>query len=174
MGDKSSGNSKAADRATDAQMRLSEKLVRQSDPLRQQLFANSADFLRGDFDVSSLPQYGAGKEAIEQQFGRAQDQLIAGTPEGGGLTDALGNLGGVRAGSLVNLQGALGEAETNRALQLGTFGAAQGSSGFSSAGNIQAQLAQAEAQQNAGKASGLGSAGGSLAAAQKLGSAAAS
>jgi len=154
-----------ASRALNAQVELGERLVDQSDPLRQQLLNQSGDFLGGNFDVTGTPQFAAGKDIQEQQFGRARDNIIAGTPEGGGLTSALTNLEGARASGLTGLTGGLAEAEQNRALQLGTFGAAQGSQALGSAGSIQAQLAAAEGAQNAGKASGLGSAGGAIGAA---------
>lgn len=153
---------KAANEAIRSQTDLAERIVDQTDPLREQLVGQSGDFLSGDFDVSSLPQYGSAKNAVESQYGRAQDSIIANTPEGGGLTDAIVDLESARAGSLVDVQGQLSEAETNRALQLGTFGAAQGSSGFGQAGSTAAQLALAESQQNAGKSAGLGSAAGRI------------
>jgi len=153
----------SANRAIDSQTRLAEKLVNQSDPLREQLFQQSGDFLSGDFDVSSLPQFAGIKNNIEQQFGRAQDNIIASTPEGGGLTEALVGANVGRAGATANAIGALGDAEINRALQLATFGAAQGNSGFGQAGSTAAGLAQAESQRNAGKNSGLGSAAGGIA-----------
>jgi hypothetical protein len=166
---KGGDQNKAANRAIQSQTNLAERLVNQTDPLRQELTNQSTDFLRGDFDVSSLPQYSAAKNTIEQQFNRAKDNIIAGTPEGGGLTDALIDVEGARAGSLVNVEGALGETETNRALQLATGGAAQGSAGFGQAGQTAAQLALAESQQNAGKAAGLGSAAGRIGAAKVSG-----
>ena len=136
-GGKSGGGkqNKAANEAIRSQTNLAERIVEQTDPLREQLVGQSGDFLSGDFDVSSLPQYGSAKNVVENQFGRAQDSIIANTAEGGGLTDALVDLEGARAGSLVDVEGQLSEAETNRALQLGTFGAAQGSSGFGQAGS---------------------------------------
>ena len=159
---KDTPDTSAADASIASQTKLAERLVNQSEPLRQQLFQHSGNFLKGDFDVSSLPQYAAGKSTIEAQTARARDTVIGGTAEGGGLTSALTNLEGARAAGLVGLEGQLADAEQNRALQLGTFGAAQGQTGFSSAGNTAAQMAAAESQQNAGKASGLGSAAGAI------------
>lgn len=153
----------AANRAIDSQTRLAERLVNQSDPLREQLFQQSGDFLSGDFDVTGLPQFGASKNAIEQQFGRARDSILANTPEGGGLTEALVGADVGRAGANVDLISNLGAAEMNKALQLGTFGAAQGNAGFGGAGSTAAGMAQAESSRNAGKNQGLGSAAGGIA-----------
>ena len=153
---------KSVDAAVQAQTDLAERIVSQSDPLREQLFGQSGDFLSGNFDVTGTPQFAAGKDVQEQQFQRARENVIAGTPEGGGLTAALTNLEGARASGLTSLTGQLAEAEQNRALQLGTFGAAQGAQGLASAGSTQAQLAAAESQANAGKAGGLGSAAGAI------------
>jgi hypothetical protein len=155
----------AADQAVQAQTDLANRLVLQSDPLRQQLFNQSQNFLGGDFDVTGTPQFAAGKDIQEQQFGRARDSIIGATPEGGALTSALTDLEAARASGLTQFTGGLAEAEQNRALQLGTFGAAQGAAGLQGAASTQAQLAAAEASANAGKAGGLGAAAGAIGAA---------
>ena len=159
---KDDDRNKSADATVAAQTRLAERLVSQTDPLRQQLVDQSTDFVGGDFDVTGTPQFAAGKNTQEAQFARARENVIAGTPEGGGLTSALTNLEAARAGGLTDLSGQLAENEQNRALQLSTGGAALGSQGLASAGSTQAQLAAAESSANAGKAAGLGSAGGAI------------
>jgi hypothetical protein len=159
MGKSSSADQSAA-QAQEAQSRLAQQLVGETTPLRRGLIGQAEDFLGGGFDVTGLPQFGAGKQMIEDQFARAQDAVIAGTPEGGGLTSALVDLNTNRAGGLAQLTGGLAQDEINRALQLATFGTAQGSQGMTQASVIAAQRANAEAQQNAAKASGLGQAAG--------------
>lgn len=160
MGKETEAN-QAAGQAAQAQTQLAQQLVSQTDPLRQELVGDAEAFLSGGRDVSGLPEFGAFKSSAEGQFGRARDAIIANTQEGGGLTAALAQLEGQRAGTQAVFEGGLAGDEINRALQLGTFGAAQGSQGLSSAGFIQAQRAAAESQSNAGKAGGLGSAAGS-------------
>jgi hypothetical protein len=155
----------AAGQAAQAQTRLAEQLVGQTDPLRRGLISDANQFLRGGRDVTGLPEFAAAKGASEAQFGVARDNIIANTPEGGALISALSNLESDRAANQVAFTGDIASNEVNRALQLGTFGAAQGSQGLSNAGFIQAQRATAESQANAGKAQGLGEAAGASAAA---------
>ena len=156
--------SQAAGQAAQAQTRLAKQLISQSNPTRQALFNDANQFLTGNRDVTALPEFGAFKNSAESQFGRARDSIIANTPEGGGLTAALAGLEGQRAGGQAAFTGDLAGNEVNRALQLGTFGAAQGSQGLSSAGFLQGQRAQSEAASNAGKSQGAGQAVGSAAA----------
>ncbi len=155
----------AAGQAAEAQTQLAQQLVSQTDPLRRNLISDAEAFLSGGRDVSGLPEFAAGKDVLESQFGRARENVIANTQKGGGLTAALAGLEGSRASGLTALTADIAGDEVNRALQLGTFGAAQGSQGLGSAGFLQSQRAAAESQSNAGKASGLGSAAGSAAAA---------
>ena len=159
MGKQRSGD-RATDRAAQQQSALAQKLISQSDPTRELLFDQTNAFLGGDFDVTGLPQFAAGKDIIESQFGRARESVIAGTPTGGALTSALTNVEGGRASALTGLVGNLAETEQNRALQLGTFGAAIGTQGLSSAGNIQGIRAQTQAAQNAAKTEVVSSAAG--------------
>lgn len=153
----------AAGQAAQAQTQLAQQLVSQTDPLRRGLIDDAFGFISGDRDVTGLPEFAALKGANEAQFGRARENIISSTQRGGGLTSALANLEGQRASNQVAFTGDLATTEVNRALQLGTFGAAQGSQGLSSAGFVQAQRATAEAQANAGKSEGLGQAAATVA-----------
>jgi len=164
MGKENSAN-QAAGQAAAAQTQLAQKLVGQTDPLRKELIGDAEGFLTGGRDVTALPEFAAFKGSAESQFGRAKDNIIANTPEGGGLIAALTQLEGDRASNQANFTGALAGGEIDRALQLGTFGAAAGSSGLGSAAAIQSNRAAAESAQNAGKAGGAGSAAGAVTAA---------
>lgn len=115
------------------------------------------------FDLSASPVFAAMKDVTESQFGRAKDNVIGAAPEGGPLLAALTDLEGNRASDLVRNTGMLGEAEMQRAFDLvsaGTGGAIQAGG---NAGMIQAQLAQAQATQSAGKAGALGTGAGAYA-----------
>ena len=147
---KSSSAQKSAGRAAEAQSDLAQQLISQSDPTRNLLFKSANDFLRGG-NVFDLPQFAAVKDSVESQFSRARDSVIGNTATGGGLTDALASLEGDRASALAEGAGALADSETNRALQLATFGAAQGTQGLQGAGAVQASRAGTEANQNAAK-----------------------
>ena len=146
MGKSNSAN-KAAGQAAQAQAALAQQLVNQTAPVRTGLLTQAQGFLTGNRDVTSLPEYQAVRATLDPQFNRARDSIIGATPEGGALTSALSNLETDRARALTQASGQLSSDEINRALQLGTFGAAQGSQGLASAGAIQAQRAQAEAAQ---------------------------
>ena len=152
----------AAGQAAQAQTALAQELIGETRPLRQNLISDAFGFLSGDRDVTGLPEFAAAKGANEAQFGRARENIIGSTPTGGALTSALGNLEGQRASNQVAFTGDIAGNEINRALQLATFGAAQGSRGLGSAGFIQAQRAGAEGAQNAAKSQGLGQALGGL------------
>ena len=157
MGKETEAND-AAGQAAQAQTRLAQQLVGETTPLRQNLISDAGGFVSGDRDVTALPEFGAFKGSAESGFNRAKENIIASTPEGGPLIAALTELEGNRAGNQAGFTGALASDEIQRALQLATFGAAQGSQGLGSAGFIQANRAAAESQSNAGKAGGLGTA----------------
>lgn len=162
MGKDNSAN-KAAGKAAKAQTQIAQQLIDESSPVRQQLYGQANDFLAGNRDVTSLPEYAALKSGVEGQYSRARDSIIGATPEGGALTSALVDLEMGRANTLAQGAGSIASDEVNRAAQLASFGAAQGSSGFNAAAMTQAQRAAAESQQNAGKAGGLGTGLGGLA-----------
>ena len=106
--------------AQEAQIRIANQLFGESTPIRQELNQQALGFLSGDRDVTGTAGFGALKDIIESQFGRAREGVIGSTPTGGGLTPALTNLEGARASSLVQGVSALTENELNRALTLGT------------------------------------------------------
>lgn len=160
---KSNSADRSAGKAAQAQAQFAQQLIAQTNPVRQGVINDATGYLTGNRDVTGLPEYAAAKASGEAQYGRARDAIIANTPAGGALTSALTNLEGQRAQGFANLAGSLSSNEIDRALQLATFGASAGTQGLSSAGAISAQRAQAEASQNAAKASGLGQAAGAAA-----------
>ena len=164
MGGKSDSADQSAARAQLEQAKLARQLVDEVQPLRRGLIDDSAQFLAGNFDVTGLPQFAAGKDVLESQFGRARDAVIGSTPEGGGLTTALAELERDRASALTQVTGGLAQDQANLAAQMATFGTAAGSQGLGTAAAIAGQRAAAEAQQNAAKAGGTGRAAGAIAA----------
>ena len=90
---------------------------------------------------------------------------MASMAEGGTCIAALQELEGSWAGNQARFNGALPSDEINRATRLANFGAVTGQQGLTSAGFLQSQRAGAEAQANAAKSSGTGSAAGNIAAA---------
>jgi len=162
---KSSSSSDAAGQAAQSQQRLAERLVREVGPLRRELINDAGEFVSGDRDVTGLPEFGAFKDAAEGQFNVARDNIIANTPEGGGLVAALANLEGDRASNQTAFTGDLSRIETDRALAIASGGTIQGTQAGGQAGFLQSQLAQNESMENAGKSQGAGTAAGAAAAA---------
>ena len=123
------------------------------------MISRSENFLSAPGSTES-PSFLAFKESADQQFNQAKDNVIARTAPGGALTDALVDLESNRAGALSQGAGQAFDQDTARAMTLatGTTGQALGSLG--QAGSTQAAMAQANAQQNAGKFGALGEAGG--------------
>lgn len=153
-GDKKGGGGSSA--ASDAQVQMAQKLFQQTDPIRTKLFGRANDFLAGGADVTNTPAYAAMKTSTDANFNRAKDNLIAATPTGGALTSALTNLEGNRAATLTGGAGQLYGDELSRAIALGTGVTGQSLASMGQAGAVQAQIAQARAEQSAGKSQGLG------------------
>ena len=151
--------------AADAQSRIAQQLFAESTPIRQNLNAQSLEFLRGGRDVTSSPAFASLKGMIESQFGRARDATIGSTPTGGGLTSALTNLEGQRASSLVQGTAALTEQEMARAFGLGTGLVPTAVGGLGQAGQTQAFGAAQAQQASAQKKGDTGRAAGRVAAA---------
>ena len=143
--------------AADAQAQIAQHLIQQTDPLRASLINQSSQFLAGGNNPTNSPSYLALKDSADTNFSRARENTIASTAAGGGLTSALTNLEGQRAATLSQGAGAAYQDELSRALSLGTGLTQTGLGGLGTAGAIQAQMASANAVQNAGKAQGLGS-----------------
>jgi hypothetical protein len=150
-----SGGGGAGD-AGAAQAQLATLLAAQSDPLRQSLIDRSEQFVGGNLDVTASPAFSAFKNQTEGQYQNARDNIIASTPTGGGLTAALTELEGNRASSLGQGAGSLAETELARALNLATGTTGQAVSGLGNAAMLQGQLAQSEADREAGLYSALG------------------
>lgn len=111
---------------------------------------------RSGFDVTTSPLYGAMKSAVEKQFSRARQNVLASTPRGGGLTSALANLEGARAGTLATGTGDLFEREMARAFALGTGQTPVALSGLGSAAGSLASIGAAQQAQQAQALQGIG------------------
>lgn len=147
-------------KATKWQQQIAMDLYQDSDPIRQGLFSNSANFLGGGMDVRNTQAGLAYKNMADQAFGRARDNTMGRYATGGPLLAALTNLESNRAGALTQGYGQLYDAELGRAMQLGTGMSAQSLGGLGQAGSVQAQIAQANAAQSAAGKGALGAAAG--------------
>lgn len=128
---------------------LSEQLYGQTDPVRQALIDQASQFLSGGFDLSSLPQYAALKNAVESQYGRARENVLGSVAGGGSLSDALADVEIGRAGSLVQGIGGIANDQLALAQSLATGSPLSASfGGLGQAAGIQGSLANANAQRN--------------------------
>jgi hypothetical protein len=151
------GGSGAGD-ASAIQSELAQRLLMQTDPLRTALIDRSAAYLGGGIDNSA--QFNAFKASAEPQFAQARENIIADTPAGGQLTAALTQLQGGRAQALAQARGAIDEQELARAMTLGTGMTGQALGTLGNAANVQAMIAQSEADREAGMLGALGAGAG--------------
>lgn len=150
------GGKKAKSPAADMQAQLAQMLFQQTDPVRRQLIDRSGEFLDGGMDVRQSPTYDALKLSADSNFNQAKDNVIARLAPGGGLVDALADLEFQRANTLTQGGANIYENELSRAMALGTGLTGTSMGALGQAGNVQAGLAAANAQQSAGKSEGLG------------------
>lgn len=137
--------------------RIANDLYASTDPLRKGLINQSTSFMEGGFDPTQTPSFGALKLATETQFDNARNRVIQSTPEGGALASALSNVELGRAGALTGGTADIYNQEQGKAFSLATGAPLQASmGGLSNAGGIQAQIAQANASQNAAAKTGIG------------------
>ena len=170
LGGGGGGGAPQSNPSADAAAQIAQQLFGQTQPIRNQLIGQiGTDLAAPDFTgLMNSPMQQAIKQATEQQFQVARQRTIANTPRGGALTGALANLEGARAGSLAQSQANAFNQE-NQLNRQQAFTAGFGTpgtslSGLVGAGGIQANLANAEANRDAGKAGAAGQAIGSAAA----------
>ena len=84
-----------------AAAQMAQKTFDQTDPLRQSILGQMGDFMGGGFDPMKsnmyAPLYAAARSGPEAQYNVARDNVLAGTPRGGGQVDALANVESARA-----------------------------------------------------------------------------
>lgn len=157
------GQGKHADptQASNQLAAISQRVLDEAAPLKNALMSRYLNFAESGFDPAQLPQYGSLKNSVDQQYGRARENILSSTPSGGGLISALSNLEGQRAGSLATGLGGLADNEMARALGLATGQQPAALGGLSSAAQSQGNIALAQSQQAAGNAQAIGGALGS-------------
>lgn len=156
----SKGGGKPDTSAQNAQAALAQEMFKQISPLRESLIGRSQSFLEGGLNPAASPLFAPTKASFDQQFKRAKENLIAGTPSGGAMTSALGNMEGQKATGLAAALGGISGQELQNAL--GLVGAQTSTAGnmLGSAAASQAAQAQAYASQKGSKGQALGMLGG--------------
>jgi len=108
-------------------------------------------------DIFATPGYDFLKNTVEKQYGQARENALATTAPGGGLARVLSQIEMGRADSMIAGKSNLYDTEMNRAFSLATgTPLTTSTSALGTAGNIQAQIAMANAQQNAAAKQGIG------------------
>lgn len=152
--------------------KIAVQLFEQTDPLRRAMIQRSMDQLPAadaPFDPANTPQFRAFKTAAEPQFASSRNAILATLPQGGTLLDSLAGNEIDRARTLASAAGPIAdqemqrrENEINRALSLATGTSQQVIGGFSAAGNIQGQIANANASRDAAAKGAVGRGVGAL------------
>jgi len=125
----------------------SRNLFDETSPLRTGLIDRASQFLSGDLDVTSSPLFGPLKGAVESQFENARENILASSPRGGALTDALSDLDFSRASELTRGIGDIAQGELGRAFSLATGTPLTASlGGLGQSGAIQADIARTNAE----------------------------
>lgn len=119
----------------------------------------------GPYDVTASPLYEPFMAGLDERFGRARQDIIAGAPAGPGLNAQLGDLTTQRALAEVGGRGEIFGNELDRAMSLATGLLPTATSGLGTSASLQAQQAMAEQQAGAQKAGSMGQAAGMLGAA---------
>jgi hypothetical protein len=132
-------------------------IMRQTSPLRSLTAGNLINVLSGG-RTGNLRVFAPEREALEQQFTRADENLIANGARGGMLDRSRADLNIARAQAVGGLESDVRRRAFEDALRIG-FGAAPAATfpTFQGAQNALAGLANAGAQQQAAGGAGLGS-----------------
>ena len=151
---------------------IAQETYSQTDPLRQGFLNQMISLLSGGFDPQKTPMYAplyaAARSGPEAQYNVAKENILSGTPRGGGQTSALAGIERGRAEDVGGIPGMLSNQILQDMLQkaYGTaFNAPQQSmAGLSSAsgtyGNRLSMAEMAAAQQKSSLYGGIGQMGG--------------
>lgn len=152
------GGVNTSNAGADALSQIAGSLYSQTDPNRRLILDRQNQFLRGNLDVANTPMFGALKNATDQQFGRAQENILASTAGGGALTSALAGNEIAKANTLTQGIGNIAQDEYNKAFGFATGAPQQAMQGFGSAASAQASQAYAQGQDNAARMKKFGEA----------------
>lgn len=101
----------------------------ETDPLRRSVIDRLSKFMSGNFDPTASPMYAPMKQAVEQQYGTAKNNIMSSLPGGGTLLDSLADLETNKAKSLTDMISQIVSDEYSKA-----YGLASGSPQTSMAG----------------------------------------
>lgn len=150
-------------------MKITQQMFEQSQPLRKGMLGQFEDVIAGRFDPTTSPMYAhafsQGKQGIEGQYDLAKENILSNLPRGGaqvqGLIDTeLGRAEQASSLPAMMSQGIINDM-MNKAYGSVFSGPAQ-TGGLTDLANLGLQKEMMAAQQQQGKASGLGGLIGSI------------
>ena len=141
------GSTQSSNPAADALIQMSQEIYGQTAPLRAGIIDRGNAFLQGNLDVTGTPMFQALRSGADQQYSRARENILANTPTGGALSDALAQNELAKARTLTQGAGGIAQDEYNKVYGLATGAPGAALSGLGSAGQAQAQQAAARAQE---------------------------
>jgi len=158
MGGKDGGGGSAdqTSAASNAMAQIAGDLYKTTDPLRKNMVGGFEDFMEGGFDPTGTPMYGAGKQALETQYGTAKESIMSNLPKGGALLNALAGADISKAGDMATMSGNISQDVYNKAYGMATGAPQTAISGYGGAANAMSGLA---GQESAGKMGALGDIG---------------
>lgn len=144
------------DKASRKAMRIADDIWDNVRPLNRDFTKQFRNFMSGGYDPMQNPVYQAGRNAMEDQFQVAQDQIIANMAPGGAMDAGLNDLYTGRARGIGELAAQVAQDEYNKAYGMATMSPQQS---LSSLGQLAGQQAMSNAQQQAGKYGMMGDIG---------------
>lgn len=136
---------------------IASNLFQQTDPLRQDLIGQSADFLSGGMDPMATPEFAAIRSYADQQANQARNSILETMPSGGTLLDKLADVDIGKARTLTDAAAGIYGDNLSRAMSLATGGTQSAISARAGADQLIAAREQADATREAGEKNALGS-----------------
>ena len=100
--------------------------------------------MEGGFDPTGTPMYGAGKQALETQYGTAKENIMSNLPKGGALLSSLAGADISKAGDLATMTGGISQDVYNKAYGMATGAPGQAMQGLGGAASAMSGLAGIE------------------------------
>jgi hypothetical protein len=102
---------------------------------RESYFKRAEDILSGNYDPTKSAMYGPTRNAVEQSYSGARENILSNLPQGGVMQEALADLESTRAQSLSDMMAQIYQGEYNTALQNVMAGPGQYTQLMQTAGN---------------------------------------
>jgi len=138
---------------------IAQQLFTESTPIRTGIIDQLTNFTGGNFDIGTSPMWAGGKNAIENQYGVARENIIGNTATGGAMYQGLNDLEATRAGSFTDLISNIQNDMFNKSYGIATNTPQTSMQGLLGSANASTNAMQAQAQADAGKSQMMGGLG---------------